>query len=239
MTMDGSDNENGFMSMRRTDRRMSRFQRRKKRLENAARKCEEEGNENENEIEVTANLKRQSIADSQFAQSLAQNEDEMLEFVAQVNKIYQEKLNKPAPFMTFVFCGMQSSGKSTILERFMNAVINIVQEGTGTRCPLDTTCIHDASLTEPLCDLSGDDLDQGDWGGKLTTSEVFDRIIRHNKKLGDEDRFSANPLRLIFRAKNVQNMRFVDTPGIMSNASKIVCYFGSDRMVEKSNYRSS
>ena len=46
--------------------------------------------------------------------------------------------------MTFTFCGMQSAGKSTIMERFMNVVLNKVQEGTGTRCPLDNTCIHDA-----------------------------------------------------------------------------------------------
>ena len=45
--------------------------------------------------------------------------------------------------MTYVLCGMQSAGKSTIMERFMGAVLNIIQQGTGTRCPMDTTCIHD------------------------------------------------------------------------------------------------
>ena len=32
------------------------------------------------------------------------------EFVAKVNKVYQELLKRDAPFMTFVFCGMQSAG---------------------------------------------------------------------------------------------------------------------------------
>jgi 50S ribosomal subunit-associated GTPase HflX len=81
--------------------------------------------------------------DRRFAELISNNEDELLKYVAKVNRIYQEKLKKPAPFMTFVFCGMQSAGKSTVMERFMTAVLNIVQEGTGTRCPLDTTCIHD------------------------------------------------------------------------------------------------
>ena len=158
---DGKD-QNEFTSMRRTDRRMSRFERKKKRLEKVSRQIEENQKENDTELDERGLSQRQSIVDGHFAKTLAENEDEMLTFVAQVNKIYQENLKKAAPFMTFVFCGMQSSGKSTIMERFMNAVINIVQEGTGTRCPLDTTCIHDASLNEPLCDLSGEDLDKSD-----------------------------------------------------------------------------
>ena len=60
--------------------------------------------------------------------------------------------------MTFVFCGMQSAGKSTIMERFMNAVLNIIQQDTGTRCPLETTCIHDDLCSKPSCDLSGNEL---------------------------------------------------------------------------------
>ena len=154
--------------------------------------------------------------DNRFAALLSKNEDELLNFVAQVNKVYQEKLKRPAPFMTFVLCGMQSAGKSTIMERFMNAVVNIVHEGTGTRCPLDTTCIHDETCDEPICELSGAELDGG--GVRLSVNQVFQLIIAHNKKLGDEDRFGES-LYLVYRAKNVQNMRFVDTPGIISNRS--------------------
>lgn len=155
--------------------------------------------------------------DNRFADLLSKNEDELLKFVAQVNKVFQEKLKKDAPFMTFVFCGMQSAGKSTIMERFMSAVLNIVQEGTGTRCPLDTTCIHDDSLEEPTCELYGEELKLG--GEGLSVSQVFERITNHNRALGDEDRFSTEPLRLVYRARDVQNMRFVDTPGIISNKS--------------------
>jgi hypothetical protein len=154
--------------------------------------------------------------DKRFAALLSKNEDELLNFVAQVNKVYQEKLRRPAPFMTFVLCGMQSAGKSTIMERFMNAVVNIVHEGTGTRCPLDTTCIHDETCDKPVCELSGSELDGG--GVNLSVNQVFQLIIAHNKKLGDEDRFGES-LYLVYRAKNVQNMRFVDTPGIISNKS--------------------
>jgi ribosome biogenesis GTPase A len=96
-----------------------------------------------------------STLDEKFAKLLAKNEDELLGFVAKINKLYQEKLKRPAPFVTFVICGMQSSGKSTIMERFMNAPLNIVQEGTGTRCPLDTTCIHDETRKVPVCELYG------------------------------------------------------------------------------------
>ena len=160
-----------------------------------------------------------SVLDRRISQLLMKREDDLLTFVAKVNKVYQEKLRKPAPFMTFVFCGMQSSGKSTIMERFMNAVLNIVQEGTGTRCPLDTTCIHDRSCTQASCELSGQELQEEFHGTELRMKQVFERITEHNRKLAEEDRFSTEPLYLVFRSNQVQNMRFVDTPGIISNKS--------------------
>lgn len=157
--------------------------------------------------------------DERFSALLARNEDELLQFVAKVNKVYQELLKKPAPFMTFVFCGMQSAGKSTIMERFLNSVLNIVQQGTGTRCPLDATCIHDERLLQAECELWGEELAEGRNGSNLTVHEVFERITQHNKELGEKDTFSTKPLHLVYRARDVQNMRFVDTPGIISNQS--------------------
>ena len=87
----------------------------------------------------------------------------------------------------------------------------------GTRCPLDTTCIHDANCLEPRCELSGKELGEDYAGTDLTTEQVFAAITHHNQQLGDEERFSMEPLHLVYRANNVQNMRFVDTPGIISN----------------------
>ena len=160
-----------------------------------------------------------SATDHRVTELLSRDEDELLKFVAKINKIYQEKLKKPAPFMTFVLCGMQSSGKSTIMERFLNSVINIVQEGTGTRCPLDVTCIHESSLAEPVCELSGEEIGPDQEGTTLSVSEVFETITEHNRMLASEDRFSTHPLYLVYRSRQVQNMRFVDTPGIISNKS--------------------
>ncbi len=93
------------------------------------------------------------------------------------------------------------------------------ETGTGTRCPLDTTCVHDDSLTEPRCDLNGEELklDPSVNAEDMSMDEVFKAITEHNKTLASEDRFSTKPLNLVYRAKDVQNMRFVDTPGIISN----------------------
>jgi len=154
-----------------------------------------------------------------LVQFLSKNETELLDFVIKVNTLYEDKLKKPAPFMTFVLVGMQSSGKSTFMERLLNAVVNIVQEGTGTRCPLDVTCINDTSCSEPRADLSGPELDAGGGEG-LAIDSVFELITGHNKKLADEDRFSTESLKLVYRSNDVQNMRFVDTPGIITNQSK-------------------
>lgn len=106
---------------------MTADKRRKKRLERQ-RKASEKQNNSTDEVQSTCN--RVPAFDDKVTKLLTDNEDDLLKFVVKVNKVYQEKLKRPAPFMTFVICGMQSAGKSTIMERFMSAVLNIVQEGT-------------------------------------------------------------------------------------------------------------
>lgn len=182
---DGSANEY-VSSLRRSHGGLSKEERRQRRHQKA------------NKESKSTSAIAEANTDGQLATLLSKNEDLMLSVVAQINKVYQDKLKKPAPFMTFVLCGMQSAGKSTIMERFINEVLNIVGEGTGTRCPLDTTCIHDDLLDEPLCELSGEELDPDAAGTRLSTSKVFAAITNHNRSLGEEDTFSTAPLRLVF-----------------------------------------
>lgn len=202
--------------------KMSREQRKKLRDKRRSKGVVPRGsgrsNPDDSEINGRAS-KADNDVDERHLALLKLNEDDLLRFVAKVNKVYQDLLKRPAPFMTFVFCGMQSAGKSTIMERFLNSVLNIVQQGTGTRCPLDATCIHDDTCDDAVCELYGEELPEDDRGDHLTVNEVFERITKHNKKLGAEDSFSTKPLHLIYRSAKVQNMRFVDTPGIISNQS--------------------
>jgi GTPase Era involved in 16S rRNA processing len=191
----------------RNHRTKRRLERRQKKAQAKALTADSDGNKTE--------VKVSDERFAKFAKLLSQNEDDLVNFVADINKLFQDKLGKPAPFVTFVICGMQSSGKSTIMERFMNAPLNIVQEGTGTRCPLDTTCIHDGRLSEPICELSGKEFFTPHTD--LTIEEAFVAITEHNRALASKDTFSSEPLRLVYRASNVQNMRFVDTPGIIAN----------------------
>jgi len=65
--------------------------------------------------------------------------------------------------------------------------------------------------------LSGLELDPSKAGKDLTTEQVFAAITEHNRILAKNDSFSTEPLTLVYRANNVQNMRFVDTPGIIEN----------------------
>lgn len=166
--------------------------------------------------------KTQSDDDEKVLRYLMANEDQLLDFVSQVNTLYQERLGKSAPFMTFILLGMQSAGKSTIVERFLKRCINVVREGTGTRCPLDITCIHDASAEQPMCELSGcKGKDQNTSGQKknLSVEVVFEQVNGHNQALADQKKFSSDSIYLIVRSRHVQNMRFVDLPGIISNKS--------------------
>ncbi|KAL3823586.1 hypothetical protein ACHAXA_005567 [Cyclostephanos tholiformis] len=125
------------------------------------------------------------------------------------------------------------------MERFLNAPLNIVQEGTGTRCSLDTTCIYDSSLTEPKCELSGKELEPSLSGTNLTNEEVFAAITRHNKELRNQDKFSTKPLKLVYHASNVQNMKFVDTPGIIANQVSVNAAGGTSSSNTRSNILAS
>ena len=61
----------------------------------------------------------------------------------------------------YVLLGMQSSGKSSIVERLIKFPMNVVAEGTGTRCPLYVTCIDDKNAITPECELTGCDACEG------------------------------------------------------------------------------
>lgn len=68
----------------------------------------------------------------------------------------------------------------------------------------------------PTCELSGKELENSPLTG-LTIEEAFVVITQHNRALANKDTFSCESLKLVYRANNVQNMCFVDTPGIISN----------------------
>jgi len=103
------------------DRRTKRYERRQKKAQTKALAAEHDGGQIE-----TNGARGNNASDEKFAKLLSQNEDDLLAFVADINKLYQDKLDKPAPFVTFVICGMQSAGKSTIMERFMNAPVSLL-----------------------------------------------------------------------------------------------------------------
>lgn len=79
-------------------RRKKRDERRKKK--NQFRQDAAEGGDGESGKPASTSFL--STTDDNIAKLLAQDEDVLLNFVVKVNKVYQEKLKRPAPFMTFV-----------------------------------------------------------------------------------------------------------------------------------------
>ena len=139
------------------------------------------------------------------------------------------KLKQKSPIMRYIMVGMQTAGKSKISERVVGFASNVVADGTGTRCPLDVTTIHDPRAEEPQCTLTGCSTccgvsfdEGGDAGGGsgmtqqcIPVQEVFARVTKHNQ-VCLKDQFSSDALRLRVKAKNVENMQLVDLPGIKS-----------------------
>jgi hypothetical protein len=66
-----------------------------------------------------------------FVKKLSGDENAMVEFMHQVNEVYHSKLRSPPPFMRYILIGLQSTGKSTVVERMLKFPMNIVAEGTG------------------------------------------------------------------------------------------------------------
>eukprot|EP00971_Amphidinium_carterae_P176984 3509357-Amphidinium_carterae.1 len=97
--------------------------------------------------------------------------------------------------------------------------MNVVAEGTGTRCPLYITCIHTPGLPEPQCELTGCKQCADDSEEPLTYCNVFHKVTIHNQK-HVKGGFSATPLRLRVKSQLVQNMMFVDLPGIITAQGK-------------------
>ena len=141
-------------------------------------------------------------------------EDDMFHYIHKINEFYFTHLHQPSPFMRFIFIGNQSAGKSTIVERILQFPMNVVAEGTGTRCPLFVTTTHDTTKTEPVCTLSGcPKCEAATDNGKVHFHHVFHKITSHNADhvVGG---FSSEALRLHVESPSVPNMIFVDLPGI-------------------------
>ena len=155
-------------------------------------------------------------------QKMMVDESQLFTFMHQVNEVYQEHLKKPPPFARYILLGLQSTGKSTLVERLLKFPMNVVAEGTGTRCPLYVSCIHDIGSTEPECELTGCSACAA-VPGRITHENVFQRVTIHNR---DHVRngFTEEPLRLKVRSEKVQNMFFVDLPGIITTLGQ-----GEDR----------
>ena len=94
------------------DRKTKRLQRKqdkaKAKSAEAARSAEANGSD------ATKSGQGVARSDERFTKLLAQNEDQLLELVSGINKMNQDRLGRPAPFVSFVICGMQSSGKVSV-----------------------------------------------------------------------------------------------------------------------------
>ena len=144
-------------------------------------------------------------------------DEEVMIFRGNVEKLYQEKLHEPAPLSTFVMVGMQSSAKSTFVERMANVPINVVKQGTGTRCPIDITCVRDETCVEAVASLSGSELARRYPGTNLKIVDAFGRINQHNEMLENQGRFSTHRVELTVRWAQAKTMRLVDLPGVIDN----------------------
>lgn len=121
----------------------------------------------------------------------------------------------------FIFVGMQTSGKSSLVESLVGLQFNFTGTGIATRVPLQisTSSIHPAPL-EPKWDLRWDverPLHSRHFRS-ISTSEVRKQIHDIHIELITHQMVCPIPISLSLHWSGARNLRFIDLPGFKGNA---------------------
>lgn len=101
----------------------------------------------------------------------------------------------------------------------INLPLNIVQSGTGSRCPVDITCSNEGDNHDVRVTIMGNEFNEGKEEVHVEVSTAFASINTHQQKLNAQQRFSNEPLRVKIQRGDIKPCRVVDLPGIISNKS--------------------
>ncbi len=121
-----------------------------------------------------------------------------------------------------VIVGMQSDGKSSLVEALLGFQFNIVSSNIGTRRPLIINMINSRAHSEPLCRFrkeenssnSDSNLDDFELVPTAVANLSAEIIRRTNLVAGAEkNRVSAKPIFLRVEYANCANLTIYDTPG--------------------------
>lgn len=133
-------------------------------------------------------------------------------------------IDLPVPRLAVI--GVQSAGKTSLLETFAGFPLGYTSPDTGTRCPVEYTFSHDPSLESPLIELNG---------AVVTEQELLTKLSDIMKDLERMVKFSEDVVRVKVSSKYVTNIVLVDLPGLIPSANNADRYKAEQvkRIVQK------
>jgi GTP-binding protein EngB required for normal cell division len=120
-----------------------------------------------------------------------------------------------------IFVGMQTSGKSSIIEAIVGLPFNFTGTGMATRVPLEitTTSVYPAP-SDPVWNLNynhkSSKISNVHLSG-ISTLRVCDELKNIHAKLSNQNSVSRNPVSLHLHWEKAHNLKFVDLPGFKGN----------------------
>lgn len=138
----------------------------------------------------------------------AMSKADCLAKVLEINELY-EKQKQDAPFPEFIFIGCQSSGKSTLQERFIGFKMNITKGGIGTRRPLRAHLINDPDCQGHKCKFQK---------RAVNKAELWQSVVTDNDRL--KDKMESEPLPIEVRSNGTFTMILTDLPGVRGAEQK-------------------
>ncbi|KAJ1567612.1 Dynamin- protein 5A, partial [Cladochytrium tenue] len=125
---------------------------------------------------------------------------------------YSNMFGVELPLPQIAVTGIQSAGKTTLIETYLGRPIGLACRDTGNRCPVRYTLIRDRKWTaeKPFFEIDGRIVDD---------TVAHEEIATHMRNIKQTHalQFSDVELRVTVRAANLPNLQIVDLPGLITN----------------------
>jgi len=122
----------------------------------------------------------------------------------ELSRFQEDKDKKAIPISSFVLLGLQSAGKTSVLNVLIGCYAGFSSADTATRCIVEYTLKHNPQIEKTRFMVDGDSVQ--DLGKRL--GEIFKLIAKT-----EESGFSTTPCKVVIEGKDIMNLMFIDTPG--------------------------
>jgi ribosome biogenesis GTPase A len=139
--------------------------------------------------------------------SIVDGKDPLFETWLRVKK-YQEDYNASFDIVKIATTGVQSAGKSTLIEAIVKSPLSYTARSTGTRCPTIYRLKHDPTATKPIVYMAGK---------HVNLETVPDKVEEHMQNVANKEPsgFTLVPLEIEISSEELTDMELIDLPGLL------------------------